>query len=249
MRVTVKTWAMMGFLALCAAQVQAQTADEVIEKHLAAIGGRPALAKLESRIATGTISVSAQGADLGGSIEMYAKAPNKSRSYSRIDLSQFGAGEVVVDQRCDGTTGYSINSMQGDREVTGDQLQSMLNATFPTPLLTYKDAGAKVELVGKEKLGDRAVIAVLYTPKAGPSAKEYFDADTYLLVRTITKMNIQEAGGEIESTSDFSDYREVDGVKIPFKVNVINPLQAVTITLSKVEHNKPIDDAMFSKPK
>jgi outer membrane lipoprotein-sorting protein len=249
MRATVKSLAMMTFVALCAVQAHAQTADDVIEKHLAAMGGRAALAKLESRTSTGSISISAQGADLGGSIEIYNKAPNKSRSYFRIDMSQFGAGEMVVDQRCDGKTAFASNSMQGDREITGAQLQGMLNATFPSPLLGYKDAGAKAELIGKDKLGDRAVYVVQFTPKAGPASKQYFDADTYLIVRTVTKMDVPEMGGEIEQTSDLSDYRDVDGVKIPFKVNVFSSMQTITVTLSKVEHNKPIDDAMFSRPK
>lgn len=57
-----------------------------------------------------------------------------------------------------------------------------------------------------------------------------------------------QSGGEIEQTVDLSDYRDVDGVKGPFTVKVSNPAQTVTISLTKVEHNKPIDDAMFARP-
>ncbi len=249
MRVTGNSFAIAVFVASCAVQAHAQTADDVIEKHLAAIGGRAALAKLESRTSTGTVSVSAQGADLGGALETYNKAPNKSRTYFRIDMSQFGAGEMVVDQRCDGKTAFAMNSMQGDREITGAQLQGLLNATFPSPLLNYKDAGTKAEMIGKDKVGDRAVYVLQFTPKAGPVSKQYYDADTYLVVRTVTKMDVPELGGEVEQTTDLSDYRDVDGIKIPFKMNVFSAMQTITITLSKVEHNKPIDDAMFSRPK
>jgi hypothetical protein len=230
------------------APAQMPTADEVIEKHLAAMGGRAALAKLESRTATGGIVVSTQGMELAGSVEIYAKAPNKARSYVRLDLSQVGGTEMTVDQRCDGKTAFASNSMQGDREITGNQLQNMQNASFPTPLLTYKDAGAKVELVGKDKVGTRDAIVLQYTPKAGSSVKQYFDAETYLLLRTVVKTNMPEMGGDIEQTSDMSDYREVEGVKIPFSVQAVTPAQTVTIRLEKVEHNKPLDDAMFTKP-
>ena len=75
--------------------VRAQTADEVVEKALTAMGGRAALAKLTSRTATGTISVSTPGGDVMGTIELYNKAPNKSRSVVKIDLSNFGVGQVL----------------------------------------------------------------------------------------------------------------------------------------------------------
>ncbi len=219
-----------------------------MEKHLAALGGRAALAKLESRIATGTMTISMQGIQMSGPIELYAKRPNKGRMYARIDLSAAGGGEVVLDNRCDGKTAWLDNSMQGGREATGSQLQTMLNATFPTPRLNYKEAGAKVELAGKEKVGDRAAYVIVFTPKTGPSSKQYFDAETYQLLRTVMTLDVQELGGATEQTTDSSDYREVDGVKVPFSVVVVNAMQTVTIALTKVEHNKPIDEAMFSKP-
>jgi hypothetical protein len=237
---------MMG--ALWAVSAQAQTADEVIEKHLTALGGRAALAKLENRVSTGSVSISTQGIDLSGPVEVYVKAPNKSRSLIKLDLTQFGAGEMVIDQRCDGKTAYAANSMQGDREITGDQLQTLLNASFPSAFLNYKDAGAKVELAGKEQVGDRTAYVLVYTPKVGSTAREFIDAETYLLLRTVQKVDVAELGGEIEQTSDMSDYRDVGGYKVPFSIATVNPAQTVKISLTNVEHNRPIDDAMFSKP-
>ena len=233
---------------LWAVPAQAQTADEVIEKHLAALGGRAALAKLQTRVATGSVTISTQGINLSGPLEISFKAPNKSRSLIKLDLSQFGATEMVIDQRCDGKTAYAANSMQGDREITGSQLQSMLNSTFPTPLLDYKSAGAKVELAGKDKVGDRTAYVLLYTPKGGSAIKEFIDAETYLILRTVLKVDMAEAGGELEQTSDTSDYRDVGGFKVPFSISTANAAQTVKITLTNVEHNKPIDDAMFSRP-
>ena len=181
---------------------QAQTADEIVEKHLAALGGRAVLSKATTQVAKGTVAVSTQAVDLSGTVEIYRKTPNRSRSLVRIDLSAVGGTEVVVDQRCDGKSGFLHNSMQGDREISGDQLQGMLNANFPSPLLAYKESGAKVDLVGREKIGDRAVIVLQYTPKAGPSSKNYFDAETYLLVRNVVAVDVPEAGGRMEQTND-----------------------------------------------
>ncbi len=172
--------ALPAIIALWAFETSAQTADEIVEKHLAAIGGRAALAKLQTQVATGTISVSMQGADLAGSVTLYAKVPNKSRMFFTLDFSQFGGSQMVVDRRCDGKTAFMSNNVQGDRELTGSELNTLLNAAYPTPLLTYKEAGAKIELVGKEQVGDRPAYVLLYTPKAGSPIRDYFDAETYL---------------------------------------------------------------------
>lgn len=231
-----------------AVPAQAQTADEVIEKHLAAMGGRAAMEKLQNRVATGTITVTVQGTPLAGSIEMYSSVPNKSRMSFRMDLSAMGAGEIVVDQRCDGKTAWASNSMQGDRDLTGTQLQAMVNEYFPTPLLGYKARGAKVEIAGKETVGTRPAIVVLFTPAAGHPSKYFFDAETYLPLQEVTKQDVPEAGGEVESKVLIEDLRTVDGVKVPFSVKIANPMQDIAITLDKVEHNKTIDETMFSKP-
>jgi hypothetical protein len=52
----------------------------------------------------------------------------------------------------------------------------------------------------------------------------------------------------VEQTMDFFDYREVDGVKLPFRLRATSDVQNFTITLSKVEHNVRIDETLFSKP-
>jgi outer membrane lipoprotein-sorting protein len=248
MRVAVKSSAFMVLAALWAVQAHAQTADEVVEKYLAAIGGRAALAKLQTRIATGGIAVSVQDAQLAGPIEIYNKAPNKARTFFKLDLSQMGAAEMVVDQRCDGKTAFETNSLQGDREISGNQLQNMLNATFPTPLLSYKEAGTKIEFTGKDRVGTRDVYVLRTTPKAGPSLRQFFDAETGMQLRMITTVEGPGLGGEIEQTTDFSDYRAVDGIKVAFALVIVNAAQTVTITLNKVEHNQPIEDAMFARP-
>ena len=231
-----------------ASSVQAQTADEIVEKHLAAMGGRAALSKLTSQVAAGSVQISAQGADFGGTIEISRKAPNKSRTLMKLDLSALGGSEMVVDQRCDGKTAFASNSLQGDREITGSQLQNMLNASFPSPLLTYKEAGARIELQGQDKAGGRAAFVLLYTPKAGPASKLFVDTETFLLARSVTTLDVPAAGGTVEQTTELGDYRVVDGVKTAFSVTVAGAAQTIIITLTKAEFNTPIDDAVFNRP-
>src|SRR6185436_3703133 len=109
---------LLGALALMvAAGAAAQTpltADEIVEKSIAAEGGRQALAKVKSRTSAGTMSLSTPGGDISGTIEVINEAPNKMRSLVKIDLSAMGGGQMVADERFDGTSGYSMDSMQGD---------------------------------------------------------------------------------------------------------------------------------------
>ena len=113
----------------------AQTADEVVERHLAALGGREALGKLTSQRSTGTVTITSDAGDLSGAFEQSAKAPNKLRVHMKLDLSQLGMPDpLVVEQKFDATAGLMLNSLQGTSEITGNQLENMRNSAFPNPL-------------------------------------------------------------------------------------------------------------------
>lgn len=240
--------ALAALLVAPAQGAAAQTADEIVDKHLSALGGRAALEKLTSRTATGTIVVSTPGGDISGSIEIFNQAPNKSRTLMTLDLSALGAGQMTVDQRFNGATGYVIDTMQGNRDITGGQLENMKNGAFPSPLLTYKERGIAVELSGKEKVGGRDAYVLLIKPKSGPASRQFIDAETYLPMKVVVQVEVPQLGGEVEQTTEFSDFRDVDGIKTPFQVKSTSSFQSFTITITKVEHNTKIDEALFSKP-
>jgi hypothetical protein len=143
----VVTFLLVGWAPL----VRAQTADEVIEKSLTAIGGRAALGKVKSQSITGTITLSTPAGDITGSVEVLNAAPNKSRSLIKADLSALGAGQLTVDQRFNGTSGYVMDTLQGNRDITGSQLEGMRNGSFPHPFLNYKEMGATARLSGKKR--------------------------------------------------------------------------------------------------
>jgi outer membrane lipoprotein-sorting protein len=236
-----------GLLLCFAHTAAAQTADEIIEKHLAASGGRAALGKLTSRSMAGTITLSTPAGELSGPFELLNQAPNKSRTLITLDLTAFGAGKMVFDERFDGTTGYVIDTMQGNRDLSGNQLENLKNEMFPTPLLDYKTRGATVELGGKEKVGDRDAYLLTLRPKTGPATRRYIDAESYLEVRTISTVDAPQVG-EFEQTIDFLDYREADGLKVPFQVRGTSSFQTFTVNVAKVEHGLTIDQSLFSKP-
>ncbi len=225
----------------------AQTAEEIVERHLTALGGRAALAKLTSRTMTGTITVTIEAGDLQGQLEVTTAPPNKSRTLLGLDLSAFGLDKMVHDERFDGSTGYIIDTQQGNREVTGNQLHNLRNDTFPTALLDYKGQGASVARAGKEKVDDREAYVLIRTPKAGPPIKHYIDAESHLEMRTVTT-NDSPAIGPYELTVLYGDYREVDGVKVPFQIRGVSSAENFNAVLTKVTHNQPVDAATFSRP-
>jgi hypothetical protein len=237
----------LALLLGCVRLAAAQTADEIIEKHLAALGGRAALNNLKTRSMKGTISVSTPVGELTGPVEILNEVPNKSRTFIQLDLSSLGLGKAVQDQRFDGTTGYAVDSVQGNRDITGDQLEVMKNALFPSPFLNYKEKGATIEFAGKEKAGDRDAYVLSAKFNAGPAVRHYIDAATYLPIKTVMKVTVPQVG-EVEQITETSDFRDVDGVKVPFKIKTGTSIQTVLITFTQVEHNKPIDAALFKKP-
>lgn len=225
----------------------AQNGDAIIEKHLTALGGRDALTKLTSRKSTGTVTVTTPAGPLSGPVEVLLKSPNKSHVHMTFDLAAVGGpGTMTLDQGFDGTAAYSINSLQGETQVPEKQIDNLRNNVFPTPLLEYKQRGAQLEVLPNEKVGGKDAIVLRITPKTGSPARMFLDAETFLLIRLATTITSPQAG-DLEQTTDLSDYRAVDGVKVPFRVVSTNPVQTVSISLDKVEHNVAIDDAAFAK--
>lgn len=237
------------FLIPAAAGLGAQAADtvqSVIDKHIAAVGGRDALTKITSRKATGTIAISTPAGDLTGPVELYIKAPTKSRAVMNLDLTALGGpGTLTIEQIFDGVTGWSINPMQGDQEITGTQLENMRNNFFPSPFL-MKDSPDKLELLPRETVAGKSWIVMKVTRPSGNIVTLYFDPATYLIARSVSTID-NPMGGTMQQSSESQDYRVVDGIKVPFVVINGNELQTVTIKLNKVEHNVAIDDAMFKK--
>jgi hypothetical protein len=232
---------------LWAHSAAAQTADEIIEKSITAMGGRAAMQKVKSRQMTGTLLLGTPAGDIQGTIEILNATPNKARTVIKADLSAFGAGQLLVDQRFDGTNGYVVDSLQGNREITGSQLDTMKANSFPHPFLDYKAMGASVQLTGKEKVADKDAFVLVFQPASGAPVKQYVDATTFMPVRTVIKATVPQFG-EVEQNADPSDYRDLDGVKVPYKIRIESSVQGLTMTFSKVEHNVPVDDKLFVKP-
>ena len=225
-----------------------QSVNEVIEKSIAALGGREAHAKIQTRSSKGTIALSTPAGEIAGTIEGLNAKPNKARVLIKADLTALGAGELTVDQRFDGHSGYVLDSLQGNREITGGQLENMKNAGFPHPFLSYKEQGISARLADKETVGGKSAYVVVFDPTSGSEIRNYIDAETFLPIQTVMKLEIPQLGQEVEQTTEFLDYKDVDGVKVPFRFKATSSIQTITITFTSVEHNVKVDDSLFVKP-
>lgn len=223
--------------ALLTLGAQAQTVDEIVDKHIAALGGMDNINKVQS-IATEQ-SLSVQGMDIP--VKTVVVRNKALRSESTV----MGNSMVSV---IDGTTGWMIRPAMmggtGDPEdMPADQLKQQAGQLDPFgALVNYKDKGHKVELVGKEKVDKKDVYHLKVTDKDGSSFDEYIDANTYLLSKVKREMNGQM--GEIA----LSDYQDVQGVKIPKTVEIVGAMGTMTMTTDKVTINGPVDENMFKKP-
>lgn len=247
MRILIQRLATVAVVLAWAHVSSAQTADDVIEKSIAAMGGRAAMEKIKTRSMAGDISLTTPAGEIPGTVEITNAAPNKSRTVIKADLSAFGAGPLVIDQRFDGATGYVLDSLQGDRPITGNQLDNMKSNSFPHSFLSYKANGIAVKIGAKEKVGDRDAFVLTFEPAVGSAIKQYVDAESYLPVKTVIRANLPQVG-DIEQTAIASDFREVDGVKVPYKIQVTSPATGFTMTFSKITNNVTVDEKMFVKP-
>ena len=232
----------------CAQIAAAQTAEDIIQKSIAAMGGRAAFDKIKTRSMSGTITLMTPVGDIPGSVEILNARPNKARTLIKADLSSVGAGPLTIDQRFDGQNGYVVDTLQGNREMTGNQLDNMRNQGFPHAFLNYKDVGYSVKLQGKEKLGKGEAYVLVFEPATGSTIRHFIDAQTMLPVQFSLTVNVPQVGADVEQTTTLDDYRDIDGIKMPFKLTSSSSLQSFTVTLDKIAHNVEVDEKLFVKP-
>ncbi len=214
------------------------TVDDILDKHIKAIGGKEAIEKVTSRSMKGSFDIEAM--NMSGAVEMFAKAPNKSAM--KIDLPGFG----VVSRIFDGQKGWDSNPMTGLRELSGVELAQMKRGSDFHSDINFKKHYTKMEVKSKEKVGSNEAYVIEATPAEGSPEKLYFDANTGLLIRQDAEADGPQGKMQIETYVD--DYRVVDGVKIPHAMKQVNSMITWTMKITEVKNNVPIDDAKFAKP-
>ena len=218
----------------------AQTADEIIAKHLDATGGLAKIKAVKTRRLTGNFEVNGMQA---GFVELESR-PDKMRREIAIQ------GMTMV-QSYDGKTAWQVMPFNGKKDpqaMTGDELrQFQEEADMDGSLADYKQKGSTVELAGREQFNGTDVFNIKLTLKTGQVRNFYLEANSFLQIGVSGKA--KREGKEFEVRTSLTDYKDVEGVMYPFTIESNAGDQgSAKVTLQTIEVNVPIEDSVFSMP-
>jgi photosynthetic reaction center cytochrome c subunit len=210
-------------------------AGEILDKYVQAIGGADAVHKITTRVEKGTLT----GFGPGMPVEVYAKAPD-----ARVTVVQTQRGQSVTAYN--GQTGW-MSGAGPARPITGGELDNeKRNADFYFAA-DIKTEFQQVRVVREDKVGDHDAYVLMARSLGHTPVRFYFDKESGLLLREMRF--VQTPLGRNPSQVDYADYRESDGVKIPYQWTIARPGGRFTIKISDVQQNVPIDESKFAAPK
>lgn len=218
----------------------APSVEQVLDKYIQALGGAQRLAAVTSFIAVGT-SVGYGPEGDKRPFEVFAKAPGQRTT---ITHTLDGDSTTVYDGRAGWIAAphrpVPVLAIAG-HELDGLKLDADLS--FPARI---KEALGQWRVGVLASIDDRDVHVVQGTGAGGAIATLYFDKASGLLVRQVRYA--QSPVGRIPMQIDYADYRDVSGIKMPFRWTVIWLDGQDTVQLNEVRPNVPIDAARFTKP-
>jgi photosynthetic reaction center cytochrome c subunit len=212
------------------------SADEIIEKYKQALGGEAAIQKIETRVESGALDAPSRNSH--SKIEVYSKAPNKVLT-------------IVHGQRGDSSQGYNGTiawQQHGGEaeELSGDDLMRARDSAAFNPGLNLKKNYSKLEVKDTSKINDHDAYRISASRGGGSPDQYYFDAQSGLLLRISTE--IESPLGAIPQDTDYEEYREVSGVKVPFLIRVVRSDGVTIYKWDQILTNVSVDDSRFEKP-
>ncbi len=221
--------------------VAAQGLDEIIDKHIKAMGGADKLAKLESLKITAEMDV------------MNMKVPITTIIIQNKGFrSETTVQGMTVVQAVNGNTGWTINPMTGQTKATAlpeEAVKSMAAETDLTGLFKYKEKGYVLTLDGEDEVAGAKVYKVTMTLKNGIQRINYISKDTFYILKIIVHLKMN--GQDIMSENTQSDFRQVEGIYYPFTSEVSTsamPGTKMTLKITDLTVNPKIDPAIFNMP-
>jgi zinc protease len=207
------------------------TADSVISNYVNAIGGKDNILKIKDR----TIKMSGTVQNVPINITIYQKAPDKL-------LQEISAGSMKQKIIVNGDSGVTISPM-GKKEITGEMLDEMKIQANIYADLDYAQLGVKPILSGMEKINGKDTYKVEMLMPDSTKYFEYYDPDSGLKIRQVR--TVSAPMGQIEQITDLSDYKKVDGLKYPFKIEQSMGPQKIEISVSDIKINQNLDNNLF----
>jgi outer membrane lipoprotein-sorting protein len=220
----------------CLQSSKAQTLEEILSKHMQALGGEEALKAQRNSVVDLEMVVPG---GLTGTIKNYFKYPDKLRTEMDLKVMK---GLTVYD----GQKGWVQDANGQVRELAGMELEQTKSEIYFSVYgyLFPERAKGKVEYLGREKVGDIDYYVVQATPEGCDPVKMYINPQTYLIDKTVSKYDI------VVSTSYYSDYKDFGGVKVATSmvINTGDTAYNIRTTLTNIELNPELSDDLFKKP-
>jgi photosynthetic reaction center cytochrome c subunit len=211
-------------------------ADAVFEKYLTAAGGAAAINKITSRVEKGTTS---GFGDKPLAIDIVAKAPNK-----RMSMMHLPVGDSVT--AFDGTAGWmTVPGRPTHMMNAAESAGAGIDADFYLPV-NAKSLRNSWKPAPGETIDGHATNVLIGQAEGQTPLRLYFDAQSGLLVRLIRYT--ETPLGRLPTQVDYADYRDADGVKIPYQWSISRPGNRFTIQVESVQQNVAVDDSKFAPP-
>lgn len=215
------------------------SAAQVIEDYIEATGGKKAYEKHQNMKITGTFSMPAMG--ITAPLTSYQAAPNLG--YTLIESQAFG----TIESGSDGTVTWEKTMMAGGKIKEGEEKAVADRQGTFNLLLEWEKFYTSAETTGQEEVDGRMCNVIVMTPKEGSPETSWYDVETKLLVKTSFSMTTDM--GNVSMDSYPSDYREVDGVLVPFNAKqVLMGVQEMVITTESLEWDVEIPQGIFDLP-
>jgi outer membrane lipoprotein-sorting protein len=231
-------------LTLLAASGFSQKPADIVEKMIAASGGRKVLEGIKDTTFSGTFDITQMG--ISGTVTYYHKEPNKIRQ----NMEFMG---MVITNAFDGEVGWGINPQTGTAEAySGELLEDSKRQAlgFGNSVLLHPEKhGITFTVEGRETIEEKEYILLKQTYADGHSQTNYVDPETYFIHKT-KQTALNQMGVEVEQDVFFSDYRKVDGVLFPHLVTIYQEGEEFGImTVTEVKFNTGLEDSLFKMEK
>jgi photosynthetic reaction center cytochrome c subunit len=216
------------------AQESLPTADQILDKYLAAVGGADALQKIKTRVQKGTVDAMGQQYP----IEIYSEAPEK-----RLSISHPSFGESVT--AFNGQAGW-LTTPRGVHPMSASERESArIDAEIYFPV-RLRDLYQEFKVHPGETIDGHATFLVTAKGASTPSLRLFFDQQSGLLLRLIRYTDTPLGRNPLEV--DYADYRTTGGLKIPYQWTLTRTSGSFTIRINSVQENVPIDEKLFVMP-